>query len=168
VVKPGFIIGTADSGFSNTDNILWRVVATAAAMKVFPDDPAGTWLYVSSVDDIATRVTTQLFATGSITAFVDIIDGMLLSKFWELVREELALASPSVPWDDWVQVATRQMNEQHPILSVQHILSYRPVLTTQPPGAQEYLETHIALKRCVRYLVLSGFIQLSEGYGRGV
>lgn len=81
-VKPGLIIGAANTGVPNLNDALWRVIATAAVMKIFPDGPPGSWLYMAHVDTIATKVAQQLFAAESIPLLW--INGMK----WSLLGSE--------------------------------------------------------------------------------
>ncbi|KAK5996225.1 Highly reducing polyketide synthase gloL [Cladobotryum mycophilum] len=166
VVKPGLIAGTVEKGVTNVDDALWHFVAIALAMKKFPVDPGDGWIYISGVDDIATRITEQLFATESMNPFVDIMDGMLISRFWELICEELTLPCSHILWDDWVQAATTQAHgaaEQHVMSLIGQLIKSNSKIfqTKQSAEAQSLLRTHLAIQSSVRYLKRIGFIRLS-------
>lgn len=166
VIKPGLIIGSADSGVTNTDDVLWHLVAATAAAKSFPVDSEDRWLYLTGVDDIATRIVKQLFQQEIMVGLEDITDGMLVSKFWELVFEELELPYAAQPWEDWFpSVSSNRSNAANNYAMValhQLIKDNSSVLhTQQPDGARDLQRTDAALRSSVQYLKRVGFLQSS-------
>lgn len=84
VVKSGLIIGTAASGAANSDDALWRAVATAAGIGFTPVHPEREWLYLGEVDAVACQVVKQVVGRNGVTPFVGIVAGTKLDKCWEI------------------------------------------------------------------------------------
>lgn len=165
VVKPGLIIGAADSGVTNVDDVLWHVVAAATSIKKFPEAVDEQWLYLSPVDKVAQKVTHQLFAAAGTDTFVDIVDGVALSKFWTLICEELSIPFASQLWDDWIEQVRMQLPD---FVSEGGALSLlRQIVTDnsqalpgqQPEEAENMSEVQVAVQSSVRYLRRCGHLQ---------
>lgn len=76
-LKPGRIIGSAVSGgVANTDDVFWRVVATAASIHVFPEEPMDNWMYITNISTVTSSILNQIFATEGIAPFIGVSKGI--------------------------------------------------------------------------------------------
>lgn len=56
VVKPGYIIGSASSGFrANTSDFLWRLIAGCVEIGAYNVEEEGRWVFVDDVERVARR-----------------------------------------------------------------------------------------------------------------
>ncbi|KAM3501066.1 hypothetical protein MY10362_005863, partial [Beauveria mimosiformis] len=129
VIKPGMIIGTADKGVANVDDFIWRVVATASRLQLFPLDAKESWVPISDADFVALQTVTQILSD-DISPYVNIATsfGLGSSDFWEQVNSELKRACKPVPWSVWVERALENINQGgqgHPLWPVQDVLRGR-------------------------------------------
>ncbi|KFZ19179.1 hypothetical protein V501_00783 [Pseudogymnoascus sp. VKM F-4519 (FW-2642)] len=164
VIKPGLVI--SPTGIANVDDVLWRAAATVAGLKAIPTESEDKWLPVTGSDTVAQIVTKQLFATVEGETFIDMLDGMLISEFWDLVNQELELVCSPVPWDDWLELAraaTDQGGQQHPMWAVQHLFNHRAPLDARPAQVEDSPQLHLAVRASMRYLLRIGFIHSSAG-----
>lgn len=109
-------------------------------------------------------MTQQLFATEGVSAFVDILDGMLMEKFWALVNQELEQPCPSIQWNDWLLRATIRIDEvgqKHPMWALQDYLDYRRWLGELPQGYNDVYSLHLAVRSNVRHLQRLGYLSSS-------
>lgn len=57
VVKPGYIIGSARSGFrANTSDFLWRLVAGCVEIGAYNAEEESRWVFIEDVERVATKV----------------------------------------------------------------------------------------------------------------
>ncbi|KAM3509018.1 hypothetical protein MY11210_006513 [Beauveria gryllotalpidicola] len=129
VIKPGMIIGTADKGVANVDDFIWRVVATASRLQLFPSDAEESWMPISDAGFVASQTVAQVL-TDDISPYVNVATtfGLGSSDFWEQVNAELNHACEPVPWSVWVERALEDTNrggEDHPLWPVQDVLRGR-------------------------------------------
>ncbi|KAH7042794.1 non-ribosomal peptide synthetase [Macrophomina phaseolina] len=174
-VKPGLVVGAADTGVANLDDFVWRLVAASARLRAFPAEPRTHWLYLADAHSVAQAVVSQLFLP-SAAAFVDIATGMTVPAFWETVMAGLGVDGESVgeggvgrwqevEWREWMQRAQEDLDEvgeQHPLYPVQHFLGRLGSAET-PQDWVEGCDEEDGLKRAVRrnleYLVDVGFVE---------
>lgn len=162
VVKPGMIIGTAAEGVANLDDFLWRFVATATRIKVYPVDAEPGYIPVSDGGVVAARTLDQI-TESNISVFVDLSAelGLAAPDFWSQVNSELDQACKPIDWAAWLEEAFRDMNqagESHPLWPVQQFVTAGgisgPSLLTAPDEA----ELRRAVRSNIRYLKKVGFI----------
>ncbi|TQW04261.1 Acetyl-CoA synthetase-like protein [Cordyceps javanica] len=131
VVKPGMIIGPADTGVANLDDFLWRVVAAASRLRLYPvdDEEEDSWVSVTDADFVATQVVAQVLPAdrGHVAPYVAVASrhGLGAADFWAQVNAELKHACEPVSWPAWVERAlqqTRHVGESHPLWPVQEFL----------------------------------------------
>ena len=177
VVKPGRIIGSAVNGVANVDDYIWRLVATAAALGVYPIEPEGNWTAINDVGAVAAIVVEQVLDT-AIEDFIDVSSGLSVPRFWEALNEELCCEG--VSWEEWTLRAKGQMKEVgsgHPLWPVQHYIGQVGVpselvmsKTTrggdESRGGRENARIKEALGENVRYLRRVGYIS-AGGIGIG-
>ncbi|KAL7928104.1 hypothetical protein V8C35DRAFT_333716 [Trichoderma chlorosporum] len=169
IVKPGLIIGTAASGAANTDDVLWRAVATAAGIGLTPVHPEGGWLYLGEVDTVACQVVKQVVGRGGVVPFVDIVDGIYLDKFWEIVNDEVGGACSRVPWIEWArscEAHIAQVGQVHPMWAMQEYLDHRKWSMEIPLSTKDSDSLCLAVRNNIRYLQLQKYISL-PGQGLG-
>lgn len=93
IVKPGYIIGTVEDGLAPTDDYIWRLAATCLDNKIYNAADIGSWLFVSDVDRVASRVTEacsiRIPSLEKAADVVKILDGLPTSDFWNLISHTL-------------------------------------------------------------------------------
>ncbi|KAE8146888.1 hypothetical protein BDV25DRAFT_143253 [Aspergillus avenaceus] len=166
VIKPGMIIGTADHGVANLDDFLWRVVATAARLRLYPLPTAESWVPITDAGFMAAQTVTQILAN-NISSYINAATkfGLRASEFWGLVNSELKQPCETVPWGFWVERAledTNHIGESHPLWPVQQFLRSRspggisipsPLSSPDPEGLCQ------AVKANVRHLGRVGYLE---------
>ncbi|PNP39601.1 hypothetical protein TGAMA5MH_08417 [Trichoderma gamsii] len=172
IVKPGRIIGaSASGGVANTDDFIWRVVATASSLRAYPEEPEAHWNFIQDVSSVASGILNQIFDS-AITPFLISGSGMPIPVFWHLVNSELETPCKPVPWSEWLERATAELEEvggKHPLWTVQKFLRQLgvPQNALNYKGVEyiEYKEAQAAVKSNVRYLRSIGFISSENGFG---
>jgi amino acid adenylation domain-containing protein/thioester reductase-like protein len=169
VVKPGRIIGSkASNSIANTDDYLWRVVAGAVSMGMYPTSDLDQWILVADTATVADTIISKIFADSHEKrgAYEDMVIGMPTMRFWELVNAQLDMTLTPVAWEEWIQQATEKLEnggERHPLFSIQQFLIslgiHRPDDGTNAPEDEitPYLED--AVIENVRYLNRIGYLQ---------
>ena len=166
IIKPGFIIGSTESGVTNIADVMADLIAAAGALKLIPIMPDDRWLWISGVDEIADKVLSQLTSNSdAFEAFLDVNDGMMMSKFWAIISEELGLSQKSEPWDLWAQHVRQDFPSLGRRIQTFHRVyenheKYLP--TERPVRGEEKSRTQVALRSTVKYLKNIGFIEASS------
>jgi amino acid adenylation domain-containing protein/thioester reductase-like protein len=168
VVKPGRIIGTPEHGVVNLDDLLWRVVATAAALGTYPSDPQDVWMFSADVGTITGLVINNLVTKDGVDPFDSMDLGISVTEFWDLTFEELGVSAKPVPWDEWVSLASAQADKvgsTHPIWAVQGFLGSVgwPSKGVREPTEEQSKTLNTALRSNVRYLAHTGLIDMCKG-----
>ncbi|KAL6903105.1 amino acid adenylation [Trichoderma evansii] len=166
IVKPGRIIGSTRNGIANVDDMIWRVVAGAAAIHAYPVEPLEHWIHITDVSSVASTILQQSFTNGGISPFVSIEGGMPAPIFWDLVNGELEIPCKPLSWDSWkeqVLASVNEVGESHPLWPVQHFLGQLGMTRTDEEKATEptHEQWHEVVKSNLRYLINIGFIQSS-------
>lgn len=162
VIKPGMIIGTATEGVANLDDFLWRFVATAAKIQLYPKDAEPGFVAVSDGGLVASRTLDQITA-GNIASYVNLSGeyGMRASDFWGQVNSELDTPCRPAEWNAWLEKALADMNqtgESHPLWPVQHFISTGGISGPEAVSAPDEEELGRAVRANVSYLKQVGFI----------
>ncbi|KAH0523777.1 hypothetical protein TsFJ059_008737 [Trichoderma semiorbis] len=172
-LKPGRIIGSPETGVANTDDMLWRVVSTAASLRAYPSEPEEHWLSVVDVATVALSVLGQLYTKEGIAPFVGVNGGMPATVFWDLINKELEVPCEPLPSDEWTHRALESMNQigdKHPLWPVQHFLGNLGLVRSAEEieiEGTEHEQWHMAVKMSMRYLMEVGFIQSStDGFAK--
>jgi amino acid adenylation domain-containing protein/thioester reductase-like protein len=169
VIKPGMIIGTADEGVPNLDDFIWRIVATASRLQLYPLEPEESWVPVTDAGFIATQTVTQILSN-DIASYINAASkfGLSASEFWAQVNSELKHPCEPVRWAVWVERAlddTNQVGESHPLWPVQQLLRGRErdsisiPSPLSPPNRKLLCE---AVKANVRYLGRVGYLECRD------
>ncbi|GFP57378.1 nonribosomal peptide synthetase lcsA [Trichoderma asperellum] len=172
-LKPGRIIGSSETGVANVDDMLWRVVSTAASLHVYPSEPEDNWTSAVAVDTVASSVLDQIYTKEGIKPFVSVHGGVPATVFWDVVNKELEVPCEPIPLDEWIHRALESMNqvgEQHPLWPVQHFLGAISTPRTARDAEvedSELQQRYLAIRMSMRYLIEIGFIQSStEGFSQ--
>lgn len=176
VVKPGMIIGAADAGVANVDDFIWRIVATASRLQLYPEDAEDGWIPITDAGFVASRIVAQVLADDKVSPYVSIASeyGLGAAEFWEQVNSELKHACEPVSWPVWIERAllqTDQQGESHPLWPVQEFLRARTrkqgggisTLVPLAPPDREVLCN--AVRANVRYLGRVGFLECRQSNG---
>ncbi|PQE30595.1 nonribosomal peptide synthase protein [Rutstroemia sp. NJR-2017a WRK4] len=167
VVKPGQIIGDVYTGVANVDDFLWRVVMGAVRLGARPLESETSWLSVSDVRHVTESVLWHA-AGKSNENFLHIKRGAWVSDFWAAVEEQLHLKLRAVSWDEWIELARKDIaleQEQHPLWPVQQFLG---ALGTELDvrGSEscewEMREVLAAVTRNIEYLRVKGFLSTAS------
>lgn len=164
IVKPGLILGAGATGIANIDDILWRLVGTATILHKYPIDPATAWLPLVGADTVAETIVSQLFNTGAIPPFIDMLNGLLMNDLWSIVNEELWQPCASIEKKDWIQLAMDQIDEagrKHPMWALQDYLSYEKWLADAKEGFTVSETLKLNLRNSVQHLQRIGYIRSS-------
>lgn len=181
-VKPGRIIGSSDKGIANTDDLIWRIVAAAARIQAWPQEPAEHRMLVADTDFIAGRVLQQLsLSLGETTEetkiafapFTVIDSDISITDFWRIVTEVLDGARARlmpVSWEEWllkVQDDLESEGERHVLWPVQHFLGRLGSPRAQKVNGSGFEAAEVgvtsqrveaAVRKNVEYLRDSGFL----------
>ncbi|KAA8571693.1 hypothetical protein EYC84_001676 [Monilinia fructicola] len=127
VVKPSFIIGTAQHGIANTDDFIWRLVASCIEIGSFNGADADSWLFISDVSNVARTVLECCDAsrddfTGS---HVGIIEGLPVREFWSIVGRDFGYNIEPLRQEEWLDAIYADIDskhEKHPLWPLIHNL----------------------------------------------
>lgn len=159
VVRPGLLIGPLVSGLADIDDAIWSGVAACTLLGVCPQYPAGTWMPMATTDQVAARITQQLFdSTKERESWVDLTDGMYIDKFWEIATEELNLRLPTMPLVELLALIAGKLDELEtivPIWSFQGVLA-TPDLITRFGHGQDNVSLGDAVRKNIQYLRSKG------------
>ncbi|KAE8382339.1 hypothetical protein BDV26DRAFT_288625 [Aspergillus bertholletiae] len=168
VIKPGMIIGTANEGVANLDDFIWRVVASASRLQLYPLETEESWVPITDAGFIATQTVTQILSN-DISLYVNVASkfGLSASDFWEQVNSELKHTCEPVQWCVWVDRALddiNQVGESHPLWPVQQFLKSRKhgisiPSPLSPPNRTVLCE---AVKANMRYLGRVGYLECRQ------
>lgn len=168
VVKPGFIIGTAEEGIANIDDFLWRLVATCIQIEGYNEADADCWLFVADVGHVAETIVECCDPKVPSSAVeVDVADGLLVRDFWEVLREDCGYNLNPLSQEGWMRAVYSDIDarhEAHPLWPVMEILEQEKGkigVPMQKAGtgsmAGEPARVKVAIRRNVDYLRAVGF-----------
>lgn len=106
VVKPSYIIGTAQRGLANTDDFIWRLVATCIEIGSFNEADADSWLFISDVENVAKIVLDCCDADqhNSLGPHVGIIEGLPVREFWSILGRDFGYNIEPLNQEEWLDV----------------------------------------------------------------
>ncbi|KAJ3497397.1 hypothetical protein NLG97_g1928 [Lecanicillium saksenae] len=170
VLKPGIIIGAGDKGVANIDDFIWRIVAAASRLGIFPEDPEDSWVPITDAEFVASQTVGQILSDDS-SSYFNIASkfGLCASDFWQQVNSELKNPCAPVPWSVWVERALEDTDtggQSHPLWPVQEVLRGRTtcgISITSPLSPPNKKVLCDAVKANVRYLGRVGFLHTREG-----
>ncbi|KAK9417247.1 putative Nonribosomal peptide synthetase [Seiridium unicorne] len=171
VIKPGQIIGDVYTGVANPDDFLWRVVVTASQLGIRPREQRESWLSISDARHISQLILQHAHGK-SAEQFVQVTRGVWMSTFWASVEDQLSIQLREVSWDEWVEVAKKDMDrtrELHPLWPVQQFLGEIGTTRTDDDKCEWDMEEIVAaIRRNVEYLQAMGLADGSRTFGGAV
>nr|POF14188.1 nonribosomal peptide synthetase easa [Quercus suber] len=161
-VKPGIIIGSPEQGVANTDDLVWRLVASAARIGAYPGEPLEHWVAVSDTDAVTDTILSQL-TVEILNPFLKIDTGVPVSIFWHTIESALESRLQSVSWHEWISMARldlTRVGETHPLWPVQQFLGRLGTVRqlSRPTIGSETERVKESLKKNVAYLLAAGLI----------
>jgi amino acid adenylation domain-containing protein/thioester reductase-like protein len=173
VVKPGQIIGDVYTGAANPDDFLWRVVICATQLGARPIESVTSWLSLSDVRHVTEEVLWHTVGKDqSNEHFFNIRRGIWVSSFWAAVEEQLQLPLRPVSWEEWIELARKDMvrvHELHPLWPLQHFLGAIGIeaeVSDNDRCEWEMQEVVAAVRQNVEFLRDKGFISTNGEYGK--
>jgi amino acid adenylation domain-containing protein/thioester reductase-like protein len=169
VVKPGFIIGSTETGVANTSDYLWRFVATAVDLGVYNKDAREAWLSLSTVDIVAGLICWHLSAPDSQVPELSSIsqDAIQECDLWDVLVDELGYKLQGVTHEEWtlkVRENLDSMEETHLLWPLYDVLEKQDFtlgrLGTRPLNTKDSDHKRLrgALKSNVLHLARIGFM----------
>ncbi|KAJ5162695.1 uncharacterized protein N7500_004525 [Penicillium coprophilum] len=166
ILNPGWVIGTPSEGFSNTDDYIWRLVATCIKVGAYNQVEADGWLSMSDATATATAIIEAALGKRiQIVGEEQPVDGILWREFWAIIgglgyRLE---AKGMVDWLALVRADIEAEREKHPLWPLAHIFGglqndERVVGSLQQKRGSTPLRLKVAVGRCVEFLVKVGFL----------
>ncbi|KAL4734758.1 hypothetical protein BDV11DRAFT_174477 [Aspergillus similis] len=181
IVKPGLIVGTAQSGVSNTDDFFWRVVATAVEIGGFNAEEPENVILLAGAQQVASVVTDKLNPTtsGSGMPFVEtkVRLSVTTRELWRMVREDFGYpmrAMGPTKWLDTMRDAVHAQGKSHRLWPVLHFLEAGGGYMGLPVGgcqlqrateavqAPEKKELLASLRKSISYMRQIGYLQSDE------
>ncbi|KAE9970168.1 Nonribosomal Peptide Synthase (NRPS) [Venturia inaequalis] len=126
IVEPGLIMGTGEEGVANTTDFVWRYVAGAVRVGMYPEAEEDDWLEITGADVVARTIVGALLQCSATPGFkIKMTDGISMRDFWELVvaasGHDLRPISPS-EWKTRIQMDIEKTAESHPLWPVAHLI----------------------------------------------
>jgi amino acid adenylation domain-containing protein/thioester reductase-like protein len=182
IVKPGLILGTAQSGVSNTDDFFWRVVATAVEIGGFNAEEPENIILLAGAQQVASVVTEKLqlnlnpsgSGSGMPSVETKVRLAITTQELWRMLSEEFGYAMRGMgpaEWLDAMRAAVHAQGESHRLWPVLHFLEAgggymgSPVGGCQLQGAteaeqgSEKEELLASLRKSISYMRQIGYLQ---------
>ena len=146
VVKPGYIIGTAETGLANRNDFIWRLVVGCLEIGAYNEDEARHWIFIADVSRVAHNVVASALESGrdgsassGSNSVVKVLDGLIIADFWNVLQQELGYSLQPLPYAQWLKIlqdAVTVSQEAHVLFPVMHILERGAACTgsEQVPG----------------------------------
>ncbi|KAL9035539.1 MAG: hypothetical protein Q9180_004810 [Flavoplaca navasiana] len=175
IIKPGYIIGSRDDGIAVRDDFIWRLTASCAQIQSHSAEDPEAWLFVADVDRVADAVSDCCTTAGQNTCeqgveMVKILDGLVVSDFWSIIKQQLGIKIQSSWFDSWMHqlnTSIAAQGEKHPLwpllLTIEQGQGRLGVVCT-PPEMREIDKQRVreAVRKNVAYLVGIGFLSRSN------
>ena len=176
IVKPGYIIGTVAEGITSVADFIWRLVASCVDIKAYNADDANSWLFVSDVRRVAAAISdcccsSKLSAQPGSVTIVKILDGIPVSGFWSILKDELGYVLDPLDSDLWMDRISTEIEakgEKHhlwPLLQIIEEHQGKLGSPCNPRGVIDMDDGRIkaAVKKNVQYLTSIGFLPKPDG-----
>ncbi|KAM0326625.1 hypothetical protein ACHAQA_006494 [Verticillium albo-atrum] len=169
VFKPGFIIGSAEDGETQTRDALWRFVKACAQIGSYSREDAQKWIPVAGVDAIASMLITQMPVQQRCQTekwFHKVLTGVYLQDIWDLLAD-FGLKLSAVEHHDWLRTVHSTMETEgrtHPLFPLKDWLSMSEgYMGTEPPAKDrssdaDNAEAKKAIRRSLEHLMQCGFL----------
>ncbi|KAH8693923.1 putative nonribosomal peptide synthase [Talaromyces proteolyticus] len=125
IVKPGLIIGTAESGVSNADDFFWRVVATAIDTQSYNGDEQDATILLAGAQQVASSVITTTFSDEKLPVENNVSHGITTKELWTMLSKEFGYKMQPMGASDWLKkmtTAVHDKGDQHRLWPVLHFL----------------------------------------------
>ncbi|PYH46508.1 nonribosomal peptide synthase [Aspergillus saccharolyticus JOP 1030-1] len=175
IVKPGLIVGTAQSGVSNTDDFLWRVVATAVETGGFNAQEPENVILLAGAQQVASIVIGNQLLSKEPRRIEDKVRlAVTTRELWQMLADEFGYAlQPMGPteWLESMKAAVHAQGESHRLWPVLHFLEAgggymgQPVTAGQPHGAEpspQKDELLASLRKSISYMRQIGYFPSDE------
>ncbi|KAL9039867.1 MAG: hypothetical protein Q9180_002274, partial [Flavoplaca navasiana] len=183
IVKPGYMIGNAETGVANQSDFLWRLVKGCIEIGAYDICAVRKWVFVGDVDLVADVVLKDLTESESKPREKDAPDvegnescdpvervlcGMYLEDIWIILKDEFGYELQGLETDAWMMELTRSVEdggEKHllfPLLDTLEREGRTIGVEWQPTGSNDGRERALeAFRRNVEYLIKVGFLTAS-------
>ncbi|KAI4269641.1 MAG: hypothetical protein LQ337_007151 [Flavoplaca oasis] len=175
IVKPGYIIGSREDGIAMRDDFIWRLTVSCTQIQSPSAEDPEAWLFVTDVDRVADAVSDCCTTAGQSTReqgvqMVKILDGLLVSDFWSIIKQQLGIKMQSSRFDSWMHqlnTSIEGQGEKHPLwplsLTIEQGQGRLGVVCT-PPEMRENDKRRVreAVRKNVAYLIGIGFLSRSN------
>ncbi|MCJ1262027.1 hypothetical protein MMC22_001896 [Lobaria immixta] len=171
IVKPGFIIGSAQDGIASIDDFLWRLVASCIDIKGYNATEADGWLFISDITQVAHTVVNSFNCSADDGLTVKILNGLTVGQFWEVLTQECGFELRPMDQESWLEAMGRdieQKREAHhlwPLIDTFEKDQGRLGSARMPSerSAMRTAEVKCAIKKNIEYLRLIGFLPTADG-----
>ena len=171
IVKPGFIIGSAQDGIGSIDDFLWRLVASCIDIKGFNATEADSWLFISDITRVAETVTSHWNHTADHSPIIKILDGLTVGEFWDILTRECGFQLRPMDQESWLEAMGRDIEEKReahllwPLIQTFEKDQGRLGSARVPSqrSAANVAEVKAAIKKNAEYLRLIGFLPKPDG-----
>ncbi|PYH86079.1 nonribosomal peptide synthase [Aspergillus uvarum CBS 121591] len=175
IVKPGLIVGTAQSGVSNTDDFLWRVVATAVETGGFNAEEPENVILLAGAQQVASIVISNQLSSKEPRGIENRVRlAVTTQELWRMLVDDFGYAlQPMGPaeWLESMKAAVHAQGESHRLWPVLHFLEAgggymgQPVAAGQPHGAEpgpQKNELLASLRKSITYMRQIGYFPGAE------
>ncbi|KAI4270107.1 MAG: hypothetical protein LQ337_006892 [Flavoplaca oasis] len=183
IVKPGYMIGNAETGVANQSDFLWRLVKGCIEVGAYDLSAVRKWVFVGDVDLVADVVLKDLTESESEPRAKNAPDGegnescdpvervlcgMYFEDIWAILKGEFGYKLQGLEADAWMMELTRSVEdggEKHLLFPLLDTLEregrtigveWQP---TEPDDGRE--RAHEAFRKNVEYLIKVGFLPAS-------
>ena len=171
IVKPGFIIGSAQDGIASIDDFLWRLVASCIDIQGYNATEVDRWLFVSDITRVAQTVVDSFHRPADQGPTVKVLDGLTVGQFWEVLTHECGYQLEPMDQASWLQAIGRDMEqkrEAHHLWPLMDTLArdqgrLGSARTPSERSAVGLAAVQSAIKKNIEYLGLIGFLPTPDG-----
>ncbi|KAL8699917.1 MAG: hypothetical protein Q9201_005727 [Fulgogasparrea decipioides] len=168
IIRPGYIIGSPRNGIANQTDFIWRLIAGCVEIGAYDEDEESHWLFISDIDRVSEVATCGLTEPNTIPSCgtAQVLDGILFSDLWALLRRDFGYALKplgKVRWLQSLEATIQGEGESHKLFPLLHTLE----AMAGKIGSKEYPSNSIerndrvkdAIRANVRHLIEVGFLE---------
>ena len=168
IIRPGYIIGAPRNGIANQTDFIWRLIAGCVEIGAYDEDEESHWLYISDVERVSEVVTNSLGRSNTphSCGTDQVLDGILFSNLWTLLKETFGYALKPLSQAHWLQslkMAILAKGESHLLFPLLHTLetSVGHIGSKVAPdnSIKGCVRVKDAVRANVRHLIKVGFLQ---------
>ncbi|KAL8834925.1 MAG: hypothetical protein Q9176_007219 [Flavoplaca citrina] len=185
IVKPGYIIGNAETGVANQSDFLWRLLKGCIKIGAYDISAVRKWVFVGDVDLVADVVLKDLTESesepreeksrnvegdGSCDPVERVLCGMYFEDIWTILKGKFGYKLKGLETDAWMEELTRSVEnvgEKHllfPLLDTLEREGRTIGVEWQPTGSNDgRARAQEAVRKNVAYLIKVGFLPASGG-----